>query len=31
MVPDKIFLDLRTFTPQRRSIRARLSRWLAAG
>jgi DNA-binding NarL/FixJ family response regulator len=30
-VPEKIFLDLRRFTPPRRSIRARLSRWLAAG
>ena len=31
IVPEKMFLDLRTFTPPRRSIRARLSRWLAAG
>ena len=30
-VPEKIFMDLRSFTPQRRSIRARLTRWLAAG
>jgi DNA-binding NarL/FixJ family response regulator len=29
-VPEKIFLDLRTFSPPRRSIRDRLSRWLMA-
>lgn len=31
VVPERIFLDLRKFTPPRRSIRARLSRWLAVG
>lgn len=30
-VPEEIFLDLRKFTPPRRSIRARLSRWLTVG
>jgi CheY-like chemotaxis protein len=29
-VPEEIFLDLRTFTPPRRTFRSRLTRWLAA-